>query len=131
MRKKITIIEDDEAIANMYKFKLESEGYDVNMAHTGPAGLHLLKLRKPHLVLLDLRLPHIDGIEILEHIHDNDWYKDMGVIIAANINRSLAPEKLQRFSFDRYIVKAHHTPAEILEIIREVLNRKTAQSEVA
>lgn len=111
----------------MYKFKLENEGYEVNMAHTGPAGLHLLKRSKPHLVLLDLRLPHIDGIEILEHIHMNDWYSDMGVIIAANINRSLAPDKLQRFNFDRYVVKAHHTPSEILEIIKEVLRGKSAQ----
>lgn len=113
----------------MYKFKLELEGFDIDVAHTGPAGLSLLKRSKPHLLLLDLRLPHIDGIEILEHINRNQWHKDMGVIVAANINRSLAPKKLQRFNFDRYIVKAHHTPSEILEIIKEVLSRKSALQE--
>lgn len=80
MRRKITIIEDDKFIANMYKFKLENEGFDVDLAHTGPAGLSLIKRVRPHLVLLDLKLPHMNGDEILEHMRKHDWGKDISVV---------------------------------------------------
>lgn len=126
MQKKITIVEDNKAIANMYKFKLESEGFEVGVAHTGPAGLRLIKKQKPHLVLLDLKLPHMNGDEVLEHLRDSDWGKDINVIIASNIGRAHAPWRLHLLDFDRYIIKAHYTPAEMLEVILEVLQLKTA-----
>lgn len=128
MRRKITIIEDDKFIANMYKFKLENEGFDVDLAHTGPAGLSLIKRVRPHLVLLDLKLPHMNGDEILEHMRKHDWGKDISVVIAANVSRDHAPWRLHLLDFDRYIVKAHYTPGEIFELISDILHKKTTQS---
>lgn len=113
----------------MYKFKLQNEGFDVDVAHTGPTGLKLLKEKKPDLVLLDLRLPHMNGDEILEEIRSNDWGKDMKVVIAANINRAFAPWRLHLFDFDKYLVKAHHTPSEIHEIIEDILCDENSQTD--
>lgn len=127
MRKKIAIIEDDKSIARMYKFKLENEGFDIDVAHTGPAGLQLVKRKRPHLVLLDLRLPHMNGDEVLEQMRMSDWGKDINVIIAANVGKEHVPWRLHLLDFDRYVIKAHHTPSQILEVIKEVLGVAPSQ----
>ena len=124
MRKKITIIENDKTIAKMYRFKLENAGFDIDIAHSGPDGLHLVKNKQPHLVLLDLRLPHMNGDEILKHIRQNEWGKAIKVIITANVHRRYAPDTLNRLDFEHYLVKANYTPSQLLEIIREVLPQK-------
>jgi len=121
VRKKIAIVEDDRAIAQMYKFKLENEGFEVDTASNGHDGFELVKNRRPHLVLLDLRMPHMNGDEMLERMRATEWGKDISVVIAANINRIHAPWRLHLLDFDRYIIKAHHTPKQILEIIHEIL----------
>lgn len=121
MRKKITIIENDKTIAKMYRFKLENAGFDIDIAHSGPAGLYLVKNRRPHLVLLDLRLPHMNGDEILRHIRQNEWGKAMKVIITANVSRAHAPEHLELLEYDKYLIKAHYTPGQLLDLVHETL----------
>ncbi|RTK94557.1 response regulator [Candidatus Saccharibacteria bacterium] len=127
VRKKITIIEDNKPIAEMYRFKLENEGFEVDLAHTGPSGLQLVKRKKPHLVLLDLKLPHMNGDEVLERMREQDWGKDINVIIAANVSRAYAPKKLSWLDFDEYIVKAHFTPAQLLVVIRNILQQSHSE----
>lgn len=129
MRKKITIIEDDESIANMYRFKLENEGFEIDIAHDGPDGLALVKAKRPHLVMLDLRLPHMNGDEILRHIRQHEWGKAIKVLVMANINQAHAPKNLETLEYDRYLIKAHHTPSQILEIIHELFSKASVISD--
>lgn len=105
----------------MYKIKLENEGYDVHTASNGLDGFELVKTRRPELVLLDLRMPHMNGDEMLEHMRATQWGKDISVIIAANVNKAHLPWRLHLLDFDHYIIKAHYTPKQILELIQEVL----------
>lgn len=122
MRKKITIIEDNKPIANMYKFKLVQEGYDVDVAHTGPEGLELVKRKRPHLLLLDLKLPHMNGDEVLRRIRQTDWGELLKVLIISNIGLHHVPESLQDLDFDDYLIKAEHTPSELAEKIQHLLH---------
>ena len=113
----------------MYRFKLENEGFDIDVAHSGPAGLYLVKKRRPHLVLLDLRLPYMNGDEVLKHIRQHEWGKAMKVMIMANVSQAHAPEKLETLEFDKYLIKAHHTPAQVVDIIKEVLHQQSLASQ--
>ena len=119
---KIAIIEDDVAIADMYHFKLQQCGYEVRVALGGKEGLRLVADFKPELLLLDLMMPEMTGDEVLEKIRAEDWGGSIRVIILTNISRDEAPAKLRLLKVERYVVKAHYTPAQIVEIVEEVLS---------
>lgn len=118
---KIAIIEDELSICEMYRMKLASAGYDVKTAHDGQEGLDLLEVFKPQLILLDLKMPVMSGDEMLAKLRQTDWGAKIRVIILTNISRDEAPRNLQFLNVDRYIVKAHYTPSQVLEIVNEIL----------
>lgn len=122
---KIAVIEDDLPICQMYEFKLRLSGYDVQAAHNGKEGLELCKKFKPDMILLDIRMPVMNGDEMLEKVRSKSWGADMRVIILTNISRDEAPMNLRLLNVDRYIVKAHHTPSQVINIIHEVLESPT------
>lgn len=118
---KIAIIEDDYAIQQLYQYKLELEGFTVAVADNGEKGLELCEAFMPNLLLLDLRMPIMAGDEMLEKLRAEAWGANMRVIILTNISKDEAPGNLRFLTVDRYIVKAHHTPTQVVEIVREVL----------
>jgi DNA-binding response OmpR family regulator len=121
---KIAVIEDNISICEMYEFKLKKSGFDVKTAHDGTEGLKLLETFRPDLILLDLLMPVMNGDEMLKQIRDKEWGRDIRVIILTNISKDEAPHVLRLLHIDRYIVKAHHTPRQVLEIVNEILETK-------
>lgn len=119
----IAIIEDDETISQMYTYKLQASGYRTIAAYNGKDGLKICEAQRPDLILLDLRMPIMNGDEMLEKLRATDWGSAMRVIILTNISKDEAPRSLSVLNIDRYIVKAHHTPQQIIEIIKEVIKR--------
>ena len=120
---KVALIEDDLNLQNMYKIKLEREGYQVRTAVDGQQGLKLCQDYMPDIVLLDLRMPVMSGDTMLAHLREHDWGSDMRVIILTHISKNEAPQSLRFLNVDRYIVKAHSTPAQVVDVIREVMER--------
>jgi DNA-binding response OmpR family regulator len=118
---KIAVIEDDIPICDMYKMKLSASGYEVRTAHNGEEGSALVELFQPDLILLDIRMPIMSGDVMLEKIRATDWGAKPRVIILTNISKDEAPHGLRFLNVDRYIVKAHHTPAQVLDVVKEVL----------
>ena len=121
---KLAIIEDDRDLQFIYKMKFESVGYKVMAAADGEKGLEMVESFRPDLILLDLRMPKMSGDEMLSRLRASDWGRDMRVIILTNISKSEAPPVLRFLHVDRYIVKAHHTPAQVVSIVREVLGEE-------
>lgn len=119
---KIAIIEDELSICEMYRSKLAGNGYNIKVAHNGQDGLELLEDFLPELILLDLRMPIMDGAEMLAKLRETEWGAKMRVIILTNISRDEAPRSLQFLNIDRYIVKAHYTPSQVLDVIKEILD---------
>jgi len=117
----ITIIEDDAAIRDMYRLKLSAQGYEVTTAADGASGLHLLEHVRPQLVLLDIKMPHLPGNEVLKRMRATDWGKDIKVIILTNISKNEAPAEFRLLHIDDYIVKVHYTPSQVLDIVKQVL----------
>jgi DNA-binding response OmpR family regulator len=119
---KALVVEDDADLQFLYKTKLEREGFEVLSAGNGQEGLELIEQYRPHIVLLDLLMPIMGGAEMLAHLRAKEWGSDVRVIILTNISKDEAPPALRFLRVDRYIVKAHHTPAQVVRIVHEVLS---------
>lgn len=117
----IAIVEDEASIRRLYETKLSYEGFRVSTAVNGSDGYKLLKQEPPDLLLLDLRMPGMSGDELLAKVRATEWGADIRVIILTNLSRDEAPSALRFLNVDRYIVKAHYTPSQVVDIVREVL----------
>ena len=124
--RRILIVEVDPAIRSMYEMKLQSQGYEVRVANDGEKGLELSKSFLPDLILLDILLPNdMDGDEMLQRLRETEWGASIRVIVLTNISKSEAPASLRLLHVDRYVVKAHHTPMQVADIVREVLAKNS------
>lgn len=122
--KNIAIIEDDQLIAQMYRMKLESEGYNVNVAVNGMTGIEMVENTKPDLILLDLTLPDIEGDVVLDGIRHIDTALATPVVILTNLDDADAPRQLAKWDIDDYIVKANSTPRQVVSRVAEILKRR-------
>lgn len=118
---KIAIIEDDPVISQMYRMKFESDGFDVQLAHDGQQGVDLVQSFNPDIVLLDLQMPVMNGLEALEIIRKNTWGKTVPVIILTNVGVEEAPKELKALGVESYIVKANLTPRQVVQQVKEAL----------
>jgi DNA-binding response OmpR family regulator len=123
---KAVVVEDDHDLQFLYKLKLEREGFAVRTASNGVEGLEAIETWRPDIVLLDLMMPVMSGSEMLAHLRSKRWGSDVRVIVLTNISKDEAPPALRFLHVDRYVVKAHHTPAQVIQMVREVLDTNAA-----
>ena len=123
---KVVVVEDERSINDMYRMKLRLSGFDVETAYNGEEGLEVIESFDPDLILLDLRMPIMSGDVMLEKLRETDKGADIRVIILTNISRDEAPHNLRFLHVDRYIVKAHHTPTQVIDVVKDVLGSKKA-----
>ncbi len=118
---KIAIIEDDQAISQMYRFKFEAEGYEVETAENGKLGLELVQSMKPDIILLDLMMPEMTGDEMLEHLRTTPWGKKVKVIILTNMGEQEIPGKVKELGVSGVIMKADMTPRQVADVVKKNL----------
>jgi len=123
---KIAIVEDDMVISQMYRMKFESEGFEVQTAENGKIGVELCEKMHPDILLLDLRMPEMNGEEALRKIRANDWGKRLPVIILTNLGEEEAPDSLKALGIHSYIVKAELTPSQVVLRVKQALAGKQA-----
>lgn len=121
MAKKILIIEDDKFLRELIARKLENEGYMIAEAIDGEEGMKKIKDETPDLILLDLILPGIDGFEVLTRMKQEPTLAAIPVIVLSNLGQREEIEKGLKLGAIDYLVKAHFTPGEIVEKIKNAL----------
>lgn len=120
-KKTILVVEDDKFLRELLTRKLESEGFPVSMAVEGKEALRKIKEELPHLVLLDLVLPGIDGFGILEQMKKDPQTDKIPVIILSNLGQREEVERGLELGADDYLIKAHFTPNDIIERVKKFL----------
>ena len=119
-KKKILIAEDDKFIAEMYVTKLTAEGFEAKSVENGQEAINELETFQPDIVLLDIMMPVMNGIEALKKI-----YKDMKVkvpvIVLTNANEKDYVSQALDLGARDYLVKSSHTPDEVVVKIKENL----------
>ena len=121
MTAKIAIIEDDQAISQMYRFKFEAEGFIVETAGNGKLGLELVEKMQPDIILLDLMMPEMNGDDMLEKMRATDWGKDIKVVILTNKGEQEIPDKVRQLNVRAVILKADMTPRQVAELVKKQL----------
>ena len=119
---KIAISEDDQVINQMYRMKFEAAGFDVATASDGEAGVAIVKKFHPDLILLDLQMPNMNGVEALSLIRALPSHKQTPVIVLTNLGEEEAPDGLRKLGVHSYIVKADFTPRQVVERVKHALN---------
>lgn len=119
---KIAIIEDDQTISQMYRFKFEAEGYDVETAENGQLGLGLVEKMKPEVILLDLMMPEMTGDQMLAKMRATAWGKDIKVVVLTNMGEQEIPPSMKDLGVDAIILKADMTPRQVSELVKKLLS---------
>lgn len=122
---KVLVIEDDKFLRELIVRKLSGEKeLDIIDAADGETGLKVFEKEKPNLVLLDLILPGIDGFEVLSQMKQNPALSSIPVIILSNLGQKTDIDKGIKLGAIDYMVKAHFTPNEIVNKVKQVLEGK-------
>lgn len=122
-RAHILLVEDDQFLLNLIYSKLIKEGFEVTTARDGQEGLQEAKAIGPDLILLDILLPDINGFTVLESLKSDKATVNIPVIILSNLGQKEDVSKGMALRASDYLIKAHHTPQEIVDSIKKVLGR--------
>ncbi len=118
---KVVIVEDNVALADIYKIRLEILGYQCFAAYDGKAALAVIERELPDLVLLDLMVPKIAGDQILEIMRASQWGKNIKVLIVSNLNEADAPVGLRQQGIEGYAVKANLSNDQLDQLVDSIL----------
>ncbi len=115
----VLLVEDDTALAQMYRIKLERDGYTVQVAGDGEEALAILGGQLPDLIFLDVRLPRMDGLAFLERIRATERTKDIPVVIVSNYSEEELVSRGLQLGALEYLIKSQTTPGRLSEGVRD------------
>jgi len=120
--KKIVIVEDNQALAEIYKTRLELLGYTVFIGYNGITGLYFIQSEQPDLVLLDIMIPDIAGDQVLRTMRSSEWGQAIPAVIMSNLNEAEAPAGLRELGIVDYVVKANMQDDTLDQIVQKVFS---------
>ena len=115
--KKILVVEDDVFIRDITTIKLTGHGYTVTAVENGEKALQAMENEVPEVVLLDLDLPDISGLEIMQHIKNDAVLKDVPIIIFSNNDDATMRQKVTDIGIAGFFVKASTEYSELFLLI--------------
>lgn len=118
---KILIVEDDPLMSRMYQKIFTFEKYDVEMAGDGEEGFEKAKAIKPTIMLLDIMMPKMNGLEVLEKLKADPYTKSIPVIMLTNLAGQQDAEAALAKGAVKYIIKSEHEPKEVANMVKEIL----------
>lgn len=119
--KKILIIEDDQIVANVYSNKFAVDGYQVEIAGDGESGLAAIHSFRPDLVLLDLMLPKLSGVELMTRLRAEPEFEKLPIIVFSNTYLSNIIKEAWKAGATKCLSKSSCTPKQVLEVVRSLL----------
>lgn len=121
VKKKILLVEDDTALAAVYRARLELEGFEVNEVHNGEDALSIALEYKPDLILLDAMMPKISGFDVLDILRNTPETTNMRVIMLTALSQPKDKERAEQLGVDEYLVKSQVVIGDVVDRIRHHL----------
>jgi len=120
-KQKILIVEDEQLLNDAYKIVLEKEGYRAISAFEGKEALELADKHKPDLILLDLRMPVMSGLEFLENFKVTERTHKPKILVFSNMDIQNDIDQAYALGATKYILKAWASPKELIRIVHDLL----------
>jgi len=124
--KKILIVEDDQIVANIYRNKFTVEGYQVEIALDGQAGLEQVHNFRPDVLILDLMLPKLTGVELIKRLRSEPEFQPLPVVVFSNTYLSNMVQEAWKAGATKCLSKANCTPKQVIEVVRGLLSANGA-----
>jgi DNA-binding response OmpR family regulator len=119
---RVLMVEDNPDLADLYRLKLQLEGYRVALAGDGAAGLELARSLKPDVILLDVHMPRLDGLQMLAALRAEEATRTLPVIMFSDDDSKEVMEEAHRLSAAAYLVKSRLLPSGVSRAIAAVLS---------
>jgi DNA-binding response OmpR family regulator len=120
-RKRILIVEDDRFLRRACQARLEQEGYEILTAQDGEEGVKAARAANPDLVLLDLLMPRLNGLEVLRTLRNDEATRGMPVIILSNSSRQEDMDTIRSLGISGYFVKANLSLQDLSQLVGDLL----------
>lgn len=117
-KKKILLVEDDEALANVYRSRLDIEGFDTEWVSNGEDALAAATRFKPDLILLDAMMPKISGFDVLDILRNTPETGSIHVIMLTALSQPKDKERAESLGVDDYLVKSQVVIGDVIERVR-------------
>jgi len=117
-KKKILLVEDDEALANVYKSRLEIEGFETQWVENGELALTAAMKFKPDLILLDAMMPKISGFDVLDILRNTPETNNIHVVMLTALSQPKDKERAESLGVDDYLVKSQVVIGDVIERVR-------------
>lgn len=121
------MVEDEEFIRDLFKRQLDLSGFSTDAFGTGQDGLAAISKNAYDLVLLDIMLPDINGLQILQTIRQNPATKNIVVVLLTNLGQDAVIKQGFELGADGYLVKAAYTPDQIVQEVKNIVAKKQSQ----
>lgn len=117
-KKKILLVEDDTALSNVYKSRLEMEGFDTYTVNNGEDALSAAIDIKPDLILLDAMMPKISGFDVLDILRNTPETADIKIIMLTALSQPKDKERAETLGVNDYLVKSQVVISDVVERVR-------------
>jgi len=121
---RVLMVEDHPDIADLYQLKLQLDGYRVAVASDGVAGLRLARSFLPDLILLDIHMPQLDGLQVLTALREDEATDDVPVVICSEDDSPQLIKEAHRLGAAAYLVKANLLPSRLSKTVGDVLGHR-------
>lgn len=122
---KVLIIEDDPRLENTYDIIFQKDGHEVVRAHDGEEGLQKAESENPDVILLDMLMPKMHGMEFLKQFDIKNKHPNTKVIVFSNMESSDLLKQAKELGAHRYEVKSRYSPRQLSQLVNEVLAERT------
>lgn len=122
---KVLIVEDDPLMSRMYQKIFTFEKFEVEVANDGAEGFEKTKLFKPTIILLDVMMPKMNGLQVLEKLKLDPETKSIPVIMLTNLAGEQDAETAMMKGAVKYIVKSQFEPKQIVDMVKEIIIANT------
>lgn len=117
-KKKILLVEDDEALANVYRSRLDIEGFETEWVSNGEEALTAATRFRPDLILLDAMMPKISGFDVLDILRNTIETANIHVIMLTALSQPKDKERAESLGVDDYLVKSQVVIGDVIERVR-------------
>lgn len=116
--KKILLVEDDDALANVYLMRLQAEGFEVKRVANGEDALAAAKEHKPDLVLLDAMMPKVSGFDVLDILRNTPETANLKIVMLTALSQESDKQRAQGLGVDDYLVKSQVVISDVVDRIK-------------